>query len=326
MSARPIQDRQAQAERRLRSVLRTNVVANARTLEQKISDAGPSNMRVDPHVLTPVRQRLEREGVISFTQRASMHWYHLADTAQPLIDERLATLVPIHTSLRQENFTKRVGQALEIAAYRSFVAQPLLQTLGGYLDLDAHDDDHLYSKEEPPSTISGRSHRGRLDFVLVTRTGNFAGVEIKNVREWLYPDRPEVRELINKATVLDVVPVLIARRIPYVTFKLLTTCGAIVHQTYNQLFPATDAALADKARHKDLLGYHDIRVGNQPDARLTRFVTQHLPQLVDSQRPVFDNFKDLLRAFSHRSISYVEFAARVRRRVDGTNEDADWDT
>lgn len=86
------------------------------------------------------------------------------------------------------------------------------------------------------------------------------GLECKNVREWLYPDRTEIRETIDKCLRLDCVPVLIGQRIPYVTFRLLQPCGVIMHQTYNQLFPASDQDLADRARHKHNLGYHDIRI------------------------------------------------------------------
>jgi hypothetical protein len=197
--------------------------------------------------------------------------------------------------------------------------------LGAFPDLDEHDDSSLYQKEEPPSVISGRKCMGRLDFILSTTAGVFAGVEIKNVREWMYPDRQEVRDLLRKCTSLDIVPVLISRRIPYVTFKLMNTCGVIVHQTYNQLFPSADVDLANKAKDKNLLGYHDIRVGNEPDARLQKFSALHLPDLINSHRPTFDKFKDLLASFSTGAMKYKEFAARVRRRLDGTNEDGDWD-
>ena len=50
------------AKRRLLNVLRDNVVATARTLEQKISDAGPGHMRVDPHALLNARKQLEDGG------------------------------------------------------------------------------------------------------------------------------------------------------------------------------------------------------------------------------------------------------------------------
>ena len=325
MPAAPITDRGDLAERRLRKVLKAQTVASSRTLEQKISDAGPSQMRINPHILTEARQRLEAAGVIAFRKMGAMRWYHLADATPSDVDKRLELLVPIHAAMQKADFGKRLGQTLEIAIYRALLAQPQLNTLGGFLDLDTHDDGQLYSKEEPPSTISGRRCTGRLDFIVTTNTGLLAGIEVKNVREWMYPDRADVRDLLKKCTTLDIVPVLIARRIPYVTFKLLNATGAIIHQTYNQLFPQADAQLAGMVRDKNLLGYHDVRLGNEPDARLTKFTTRDLPLLVAAQRPVFDEYKDLLKAFSTGEMPYKEFAARVRRRVNGTNEDADWD-
>jgi hypothetical protein len=68
--------------------------------------------------------------------------------------------------------------------------------------------------------------------------------------------------------------VLIARRIPFVTFTVLGKFGLIIHQTYNQLLPASEAALAVKVRDKMLLGYHDVRTTNQPDTRLLKFITR----------------------------------------------------
>lgn len=46
-------------------VLGTMTIANQRTLEQKIADAGPFNQRIDPHILTIVRKRLITEGAIA---------------------------------------------------------------------------------------------------------------------------------------------------------------------------------------------------------------------------------------------------------------------
>ena len=150
--------------------------------------------------------------------------------------------------------------------------------LGHFRDLDAHDDSTLYSKEEPPSALSGISIGAKkLDFLVLDPSTGPAGIEVKNVREWIYPNRPEIRDLLFKCCTIDAVPVLIARRIPYVTFSVLSRCGCVVHQTYNQRYPNADTALAMRARHKDLLGYHDIRVGNDPDSRLLTFIIQNLP-------------------------------------------------
>jgi hypothetical protein len=153
----------------------------------------------------------------------------------------------------------------------------------------------------------------------------WAAIEAKNVREWLYPDREEITELLRKSVALDCVPVLIGRRIPFVTFKTLSSCGVVLHQTYNQLFPAADRELAEKAKNKRLLGYHDIRVGNQPDNRLQYFIGHNLPLILPAARAKFEIYKDLLQAFGCGAMHYHEFTARVRRRTQGTNEDHDWD-
>jgi hypothetical protein len=223
--------------------LSEHTIATARTIEQKISDAGPFDQRIDPHVLTRVRNGMVAQGEICIKRHIGIDWYALAVAEPTALESRLA------------------DQAETIK------------------ELDDHGDDTLYSKEEPPQHLGSRHLNGdrRLDFLTQASSGEWLGLECKNIREWLYPDRAELREMIGKCLELDCVPVIIARRIPYVTFRLLQPCGVIVHQTYNQLFPLSDQALADRARHKRNLGYHDIRVDNVPDARLLKFIGKNLP-------------------------------------------------
>ncbi|MFY9830963.1 MAG: hypothetical protein WCD75_15655 [Rhodoplanes sp.] len=143
------------------------------------------------------------------------------------------------------------------------------------------------------------------------------------MREWLYPDRKEILETLRKCLTLTTVPVIIARRTPYVSYRLLARCGVIFHQTYNQRIPAADKELAEKAKHKDLLGYHDIRLGNEADDRLHTFVQETLPDIAEEMRGRFDENYDLLSEWAFGSMDYTEFAARIRRREQGTNEDFD---
>ncbi len=168
---------------------------------------------------------------------------------------------------------------MEIAVFRALKTQSTLAFFGSYPNLDQHDNATLYAKEEPPSTLSGRAipNAKKFDFLISYPTAGFAGIEIKNVREWFYPDREEVRDLLFKCCHLDVIPILVARRIHYSTFSVLNPCGVLIHQTYNQLYPTTNAALAEKVKVKTLLGYHDVRVGNEPDTRLIRFIHNNLP-------------------------------------------------
>ena len=198
--------------------------------------------------------------------------------------------------------------------------------MGNFLDLAAHGDGTPYSKEEPPQSLSGKSISGekRLDFLVQHPQAGWAGIEAKNIREWLYPDRKEIRDLLTKCVALDVVPILIGRRIPFVTFKVLSTCGVIFHQTYNQLLPETEHELAEQAKDKTLLGYHDIRTGNMPDSRLQKFIQTNLVKILPEARLKFNEYKDLIEAYT-KGMEYKVFAARVRRRTDGTPEDSDWE-
>ena len=99
------------------------------------------------------------------------------------------------------------------------------------------------------------------------------------------------------------------------TFSVLNPCGLIFHQNYNQLFPNADAPLAEKARDKKLLGYHDIRVGNEPDKRLSTFVHTKLPKVLPVARRNFEIFKDLLTEYGTGQIHYDAFAARAAKRA-----------
>lgn len=315
------------AHKRLIRILGRHGVANARTLEQKISDAGPYDQRIDPHVLTSARNALVKEHRITRLKRHNTPWFHLADTPNTTVQERLNEQLPVFRSLQHGNTGSRIGQCLEIAIYRALLNQRSLDYLGSFTDLDDHDDSRLYSKEEPPQSVSGRRLDGhqRLDFLLRDPKAGWVGIEAKNVREWLYPDREEIAELLSKAVTLDCVPVLIGRRIPFVTFKVLSPCGVVFHQTYNQLLPLTNRELAEKAKDKQLLGYHDIRIGNEPDKRLLKFIGSNLPQVLPDARKRFDEYKDLVEPFANKTMRYKEFAARVRRRSKGMNEDADWE-
>lgn len=318
-------ERSAIARKRLIRVLTKHGIATARTLEQKISDAGPTPQRIDPHILTEVRKEMVREGRIKRVQRAQEPWFYLPETPGKTIEARLKLQEDVLKPLHKRDVVLRLGQTLEIATYRA-LCDTDMTFFGRFKDLDDHDDSTLYKKEEPPSHIGKKALKGdeKLDFI-VNMPGARLGIECKNVRQWLYTDREEVRETLRKCLALDLVPVIIARRIPFVTFKLLSTCGVILHQVYNQLLPAADAVLADKARHKDLLGYHDIRTGNVPDARLKKFIGTNLLSVAEESREKFDEYEDLLSDFASDVIDYSEFAARVRRRTAGTNEDHDWE-
>jgi len=293
------------AVKRLRNILRSHVVANSRILEQKISDSGPTNQRIDPHILTEARNALAQREIVAALQRGGVPWFHLKETDPETVKKRLSELDALHRQTQSPQFVMLLGQTLEIATFRALQAQTTLNFFGNYPDLAAHDDSTLYTKEEPPSSLSGRQipSKKKLDFLIQDPHSGYAGIEVKNIREWLYPDRDEIREMLFKCCALDVVPVLIARRIHYSTFSVLNPCGVIFHQTFNQLYPDAAKELAAKVRDKRLLGYHDVRLGNLPDARLTRFIHDNLPIVLPKMRGPFDQFKDLLSGYANGGIA-----------------------
>ena len=319
-------ERAAIAERRLLSVLGRHGIATMRTLEQKISDAGPNDQRIDPHVLTEVRNVLMRAGRIDQRRPTAAPWYFLTDADPAFVKQRLAHLEAIHRRVDRQGVKVRIGQTLEIAVYRALKVAASAGAghfIGDYPNLEEHDDATPYRKEEPLSISGRRAPQGKsLDFIAVTDSLG-AGLEVKNIREWIYPNRIEVKDLILKALALDVVPVLIARRIHFSAFSVLTRCGVVLHQTYNQLYPTSEAALAADAKHKDNLGFHDIRVGNEPDARLVKFVRVNLPKIIRDARSRFDTYRDLLADYAAGHIDYPEFSGRSRRRSRGEPEDGD---
>jgi hypothetical protein len=317
------QTRLSIARARLVRILSKHTVSSARTLEQKISDAGPLHQRIDPHVLTEARVQLETDGTIIKLQR-SIPWYHLSKTSQLDIQAKLSRIEPIQTALTQQSFTMRLGQTLELSVFKTLRQQSRLHFLGGFPDLDTHDDSSLYKKEEPPSSLDGTSLplNRKFDFVIPSDSSGYAGVEVKNVREWIYPREREFLEFLDKCCSVNAIPILIARRIPYVTFKLLNACGGLVHQTYNQRFPAADKALAAQAAQKDLLGYHDIRVGNDPDQRLKSFF-EKVPRLLASARARFDENKSLVQEYATGQIPYPQFAKELLHGPDGPRDHGD---
>jgi hypothetical protein len=315
-------EREQIAAKRIVNVLRAQGVANLRTLEQKIADAGPNPQRVQPHILTPVKARMVKDGRLVQRSLGNAQWLHLAEENPRRVADRLNELQPLWTELTEKKTTGRTGQALEVATFRAIVTADGVTPYGGFFDLEAHGDDRAYSKEDIHN-FNGRSLNKRsLDF-LVAVAGDHCGIEVKNIRPWIYPHAEEVRETIDKALTLGVIPVLVARRIPYATFRILGACGVIMHETYTQLMANADAALAAKVRHKDLLGYHDVRVGNEPDVRLTKFISENLPSLVPEARKKLVVYGDLLKAFATGVIVHKEFEAQVHRRNRGQNEDAD---
>ena len=307
-------------------VLRTHHACSLRTLEQKISDAGPSPQRIDPHILTEAIKSLKDERRIVEIRPGDQlgRWFHLPETPAQTVQTKLDQVLPLLRNLIADRVTKRTGQALEIAVYRAILGSNCaVDVFGGYGDLDAHDDSTLYTKQEIQRLNGNDLGREALDFIVRT-DGHLCGIEVKNVRPWMYPHDEDIRQLLRKCLILKVHPVFIARRIHFSTVSVFKKCGLIIHQTYNQRMALSDTALADQVKHKDALGYHDIRCGNLPDARLTKFIAENLSVITEDAIGRFERYKDLISNYAFGAVDYEEFAGRARRRERDEPEDGEF--
>jgi hypothetical protein len=97
----------------------------------------------------------------------------------------------------------------------------------------------------------------------------------------------------------------------------------MLFENFNQLYPYADAALAVDVKQKDAFGFHDVQVGNEPNAHLAHFLQQTMPENAEEYRDRFDRYRDLLGQFAVGELGYAGFAARVRRREQGAHEDSD---
>jgi hypothetical protein len=147
-------------------------VAIARTIEQKISEAGPFDQRIDPHVLTRVRNRMVGADEIRIIRHEKTDWYALAEAESRMLQARLTEQGETLKELRKSSFNQRMGQTLEIATYRALLAAGGT-FFGRFKDLNEHGDDSLYSKEEPPQHLGSRHLDGdrRLDFLTQASSG-----------------------------------------------------------------------------------------------------------------------------------------------------------
>lgn len=97
------------------------------------------------------------------------------------------------------------------------------------------------------------------------------GVEVKNIREWIYPESQELWQAIRAATELNCVPVLVTRRIHFTTGRFCRSVGMAVFETQRQYFAP---ALKDDPRllnvYRDL-HFCDVLPWDAADPYITKF-------------------------------------------------------
>ena len=271
------------ATRRIHSILAKYHCCPIRMLEAKICEAGPGDKRPNPLSVSSALSALIAQNRVTHIRRPSptetpFYAPVWLDTSTPSFQQLLATrrhLYLVHKGLTERNefcsdiLERIIDTALESAG-ATFLTRFPTQNL---------------PKDRP------------LDFVCELNSVLFGG-EAKNYREWIYPDSVEIWSAISKCCELDAVPVLVTRKLPYVTYLLFRNIGMLGYQTHFQFFhPAVAPELA-RVIAKDGLGYKDIRCINQPDAHILNFFGTVLPKVAVDFQTRFRKHRNLLLQFA----------------------------
>lgn len=124
------------------------------------------------------------------------------------------------------------------------------------------------------------------------------GVEVKNIREWIYPESQELWQAIRAATELNCIPVLVTRRVHFATGRFCRSVGMAVCETQRQYFAPElrdDPRLLDVYRN---LYFQDILPWDSADRYTTKFFASTLPAMLERTVARYTRSKELLRAYA----------------------------
>lgn len=298
-------------KRRVVNILRSRLYATIRQLEVKISEAGPNNQRAEPVIVTDALRELQQEGAVSIEKVVGLpNFYYLNghfDLSKPAHAARRQEVINLqrqYNSLSQKQ--AYCGDALETVVWNA------INGLKSYMPLG--------SQGKPLERFGEVELPGSLDFTLLLKEVLLAG-EMKNLREWIYPQSQELWGLLGKAVrLLDyekpVLPIFIARKIPYITRKFMSEIGVLGFEMHHQYFvPKVTTKLAP-IKDKNGLGFHDIVTDLTPPAALINFFTSIIPKQADTYAQRFRENKELIAEYAiERKLESNKFEGPARREA-----------
>jgi hypothetical protein len=265
-------------------------------VEAKIADKKwePLGLRIQPHHLTSARQQLRDEGVITTTSDTTrggrvVPVMHLADVEgrRRKIEDALARKRLLQARYLAWAVTLHLlGPAGEQTTHSSLLK---VAPVVGYR-LERPEGGEVTSLFGAP--VEGGALDGAAHLQLVDGSGVPTGVatvplEVKNVREWIYPGSERLHQLLYKAAILQVahpgvsvVPVLVCRRAPWSTFRMAKALGFYVADAKAQFLPVREDVSQEHVEEVRVeLGYSDLVVGVGPDRLLVRHFGRALPSI-----------------------------------------------
>ncbi len=120
-------------------------------------------------------------------------------------------------------------------------------------------------------------------------------IEVKNIRHWIYPESPELYELLDKAAQLQhlnpnlrFMPVLVCRRAHYTTFKMAKDLGFYIADARAQfVLPGSDLNRDHLMEVRNELGFADLEAKDSDDDRIVRLFERSLREVADQASTKF---------------------------------------
>jgi len=274
---------------RVARVIRLHKALSQRELEARLSDfVRPGTPAVEPHHITNIKDELHlieasAEPVPFYTRRKMRKDLYL-----PLLQEKQA----LYRGFLEITAQDTCGSVAERVVFQSLQA-------ASNLALKPH---RLGNVRE----INGRTTQGSLDsYAYVTLSGQGLqrhavpiGIEVKNIREWVYPESSELWQALRAAVELECVPILVTRRIHITTGRFCKSIGMLAHETQKQYFARSLESDSRLLAAHDGLYFRDVIAWEAADPSVTKFFEVTLPTVLDRTVQNFAKFGDLIRTYA----------------------------
>jgi hypothetical protein len=264
-------------------------------VEARLADRrwGPTSVRIDPHHLTTARRLLIDEGLLIPTADQTrggriIETHSLAGAPKREVERAASRKRLLHARfLGWAKGTRRHPRGLIGGAGEAVTSASLGAATGAGYRLVPHsggDVAQLFGEDVPGGSLDEAAHLIVMDGDIPSGVVSVL-IEVKNIREWIYPTSSEMYQLLAKATLLQhshpdraFLPVLVCRRAHKTTFVMAKLSGFYVIDAHRQFITPT-ADITDEAliEVRSGLGFIDLILSVGPDALVAKHFQHHLP-------------------------------------------------
>lgn len=298
---------------------------------------------INPHILTVARRELTQSGVLQSVSEPTRGSRTITvigfrnrqgrETVFQEAAQRKRLLMARYLGWTEDRPKRRspVGHAGEIVSHGSLLdAAPngykLVQPEGSPIE-------NLFGAPVPGGALDDAAYLQLVSDQGMPSGTVFVPIEVKNIREWLYPNGSELYQLLDKAArlraeypQLPIAPVLVCRRASYFATRMAQQMGFFIAQTGNQFIRPLEEVMEDEGRLlrevQNELGFHDLIATESPHFALTRLLVNSLPAVAQrtadrfaASAPIIARYSGALRTDTLRFGEREEIMERLREDV-----------